>query len=213
MAVILSGCGNKDGTELHESILILLYLDQLKIPVQCLAPNVTQKQVVNHLTGEVTNEIRNALVESARIARGNVENIAQVDPEDYCGMIFPGGCGAGTNLSSFLLDGINYHVQKNVIQFAQSIARAKKPAGFICLSPSLIPAIYGNKVNMTLGQDPIYVEQMQQLGCQHTACAPTDVVVDLEYKVVSTAAYMSACSIAEVALGIEKLVQVIVGML
>jgi enhancing lycopene biosynthesis protein 2 len=213
IAVILSGCGNRDAAEIHESVLTLLFLDQLNIPVRCLAPNMVQKQVVDHVTGKMGSETRNVLIESARIARGNIEDIATANPSDYCGMIFPGGYGAGSNLSDFLLQGVNYSVQGDVLKFAQGIVQAKKPGGFICIAPNLIPAIYGKGVKMTIGNDNYYAEQLEKLGCKHINCNATDIVVDEKHKVISTPAYMLAGSISEAAIGIEKLVKKLVTMI
>ena len=70
VAVILSGCGVYDGSEIYESVITLLRLDQRGAKVQCFAPNIEQMHVINHLTGEEMPEKRNVLVESARLARG-----------------------------------------------------------------------------------------------------------------------------------------------
>ena len=72
VAVILSGCGVFDGAEIHESVLTLLAIERAGANYQCFAPNIDQFHVVNHLTGEEMPEVRNMMVESARIARGNV---------------------------------------------------------------------------------------------------------------------------------------------
>ena len=52
VAVILSGCGVYDGSEIYESVITLLRLDQRGVKVQCFAPNIAQMHVINHLTGE-----------------------------------------------------------------------------------------------------------------------------------------------------------------
>ena len=52
VAVILSGCGVYDGSEIYESVITLLRLDQRGAKVQCFAPNIDQMHVINHLTGE-----------------------------------------------------------------------------------------------------------------------------------------------------------------
>ncbi len=36
--VLLSGCGSRDGSEIHEATLSLLALDQHHVAVQCIAP-------------------------------------------------------------------------------------------------------------------------------------------------------------------------------
>ena len=63
VGVILSGCGFKDGAEIHESVCTLLALDRIGVDVICCAPNIEQTVVINHLTGETVAEKRNVLVE------------------------------------------------------------------------------------------------------------------------------------------------------
>lgn len=96
VAVILSGCGVYDGAEIHESVITLLRLSQRGAQVQCFAPNIEQHHVLNHLTGEEMAEKRNVLVESARIARGEVKDIREAKAEDFDALIVPGGFGAST---------------------------------------------------------------------------------------------------------------------
>jgi len=72
VGVLLSGCGVFDGAEIHEAVLTLLALDKAGAEIICLAPNMDQLHVINHLTQEETGEKRNVLVESARIARGEI---------------------------------------------------------------------------------------------------------------------------------------------
>ena len=101
VAVILAGCGVYDGAEIYESTLTLLALDHAGAIYQCMAPNIPQHHVVNHLTGEEMAEKRNVLVEAARIARGNIIDLAKANPAEYDALIIPGGFGAAKNLSSF----------------------------------------------------------------------------------------------------------------
>src|SRR3990167_8193077 len=107
IGVILSGCGVKDGSEIHESVLTLLALTQAGARYQCLAPNIEQTQVVNHLTGQVVPEKRNVLVEAARIARGDILDLAKANPSEFDAAIFPGGFGAALNLCDFGKQGEN----------------------------------------------------------------------------------------------------------
>ncbi|EPN20295.1 isoprenoid biosynthesis protein with amidotransferase-like domain, partial [Pseudomonas syringae pv. actinidiae ICMP 19070] len=103
VAVILSGCGVYDGAEIHESVLTLLRLDQRGAQVQCFAPDIAQHHVINHLTGEEMPESRNVLIESARIARGEVKDIREANADDFDALIIPGGFGSAKNLSDLAL--------------------------------------------------------------------------------------------------------------
>ena len=51
IGVVLSGCGVYDGSEIHESVIVLLAIDRNGAQAVCMAPNVDQMHVVNHLTG------------------------------------------------------------------------------------------------------------------------------------------------------------------
>ena len=206
IAVILSGCGVYDGAEVHESVITLLRLDQRGAQVQCFAPNISQLHVINHLTGEEMPESRNVLVESARIARGNIKDIREASVEDFVALIVPGGFGAAKNLSNFAIEGAGCTVQPDVLALTEAFAEAGKPVGLICISPALAAKIYGPGVTCTIGNDADTAAAMNKMGATHAECAVTDIVEDKARKLVSTPAYMLAQSISEAASGINKLV-------
>ncbi|WP_213937891.1 isoprenoid biosynthesis glyoxalase ElbB [Pseudomonas sp. dw_612] len=206
IAVILSGCGVYDGAEIHESVITLLRLDQRGAQVQCFAPNIAQLHVINHLTGEEMPESRNVLVESARIARGNIKDLREASVEDFDALIVPGGFGAAKNLSNFAVEGAGCTVQPEVLALAEAFAEAGKPVGLICISPALAAKIYGPGVTCTIGNDADTAAAMNKMGATHTDCAVGDIVEDKARKLVSTPAYMLAQTISEAASGINKLV-------
>ncbi|WP_338921136.1 isoprenoid biosynthesis glyoxalase ElbB [Pseudomonas silesiensis] len=206
IAVILSGCGVYDGAEIHESVITLLRLDQRGAQVQCFAPNIAQLHVINHLTGEEMPESRNVLVESARIARGNIKDIREADVEEFDALIVPGGFGSAKNLSNFAIEGAGCTVQPDVLALAEAFAEAGKPVGLICISPALAAKIYGPGVTCTIGNDADTAAAMNKMGATHADCAVTEIVEDKARKLVSTPAYMLAQSISEAASGINKLV-------
>jgi enhancing lycopene biosynthesis protein 2 len=206
VAVILSGCGVQDGAEIHESVLTLLRLDQRGVEVQCFAPDIAQHHVINHLTGEEMPESRNVLVESARIARGNIKDIREADVEEFDALIVPGGFGSAKNLSNFAIEGAGCTVQPEVLALAEAFAEAGKPVGLICISPALAAKIYGPGVTCTIGNDADTAAAMNKMGATHAECAVTEIVEDKARKLVSTPAYMLAQSISEAASGINKLV-------
>lgn len=208
IAIVLSGCGALDGSEIHESVLTLLALDRAELAYQCLAPNIPQTRVVNMADGKTQEHTkRNILEESARIARGKIKDIASANADDYTAMIFPGGFGAALNLCNFGLDKENYSIQADVFKFAKAMVEARKPAGFICIAPVLAPKLYPAGIKITLGHDKATAEMVEKLGAQHIPCNATDCVVDKTHRLVSTPAYMLAHSIKEVAIGIESLVK------
>ncbi|WP_426233750.1 isoprenoid biosynthesis glyoxalase ElbB [Pseudomonas sp. TWP3-2] len=206
VAVILSGSGVYDGAEIHESVITLLRLDQRGAQVQCFAPNIAQLHVINHLTGEQMPESRNVLVESARIARGNVKDIREANAEDFDALIVPGGFGAAKNLSNFAVEGAGCSVQPDVLALAEAFAEAGKPVGLICISPALAAKIYGPGVICTIGNDADTAAAMNKMGATHEDCAVTEIIEDKARKLVTTPAYMLAQTISEAASGINKLV-------
>lgn len=206
IAVILSGCGVYDGTEIHESVITLLRLSQRGAHVQCFAPNIAQLHVINHLTGEEMPESRNVLVESARIARGEIKDIREAKVDDFDALIVPGGFGAAKNLSSFATEGAACSVQADVLALAEAFAEAGKPIGLMCISPAIAAKIYGPGVICTIGKDADTAAAVEKMGGTHQECEVSDIVEDKARKLVSTPAYMLAQSISEAASGINKMV-------
>jgi enhancing lycopene biosynthesis protein 2 len=195
-----------DGAEIYESVVTLLRLDQRGAQVQCFAPNIAQLHVINHLTGEEMPESRNVLVESARIARGEIKDIREADAEDFDALIIPGGFGSAKNLSNFAIEGTGCTVQPDVLALTEAFAEAGKPVGLICISPALAAKIYGPGVTCTIGNDAETAAALNKMGATHKDCAVSDIVEDKARKLVTTPAYMLAQSISEAASGINKLV-------
>lgn len=210
VAVALSGCGFLDGAELHESVVTLLALDRAGIPYQCVAPNIPQMHVVNHLTGEpVAGETRQVLVESARIARGDIKDLATVKVADFDGAIFPGGFGAAKNYCDYAVKGDACQMHPKVEAFLVGMVQARKPVGVICISPVILArALKGRDYHpkLTVGTDSAAAKSIEGFGSRHVECPATDCVVDKDLRIVSTPAYMTAQSISEVYAGIERLV-------
>ena len=206
VAVILSGCGVYDGAEIHESVITLLRLDQRGAKVQCFAPDIAQLHVINHLTGEPMPETRNVLVESARIARGEIKDIREARVEDFDALIIPGGFGAAKNLSSFATEGAACSVQADVLNLAEAFAEAGKPIGLMCISPAIAAKIYGPGVICTIGTDADTAAAVSKMGGTHQECEVSEIVEDKARTLVSTPAYMLAHSLSEAASGINKMV-------
>lgn len=210
VAVVLSGCGFLDGAEIHESVVTLLALDRAGIPYQCVAPNIPQMHVVNHLTGEpAPGETRQVLLEAARIARGDIKDLATVKVADFDGALFPGGYGAAKNYCDYATQGDACQIHPQVEAFLLGMVEAKKPVGVICISPVVLArALKGRDYHprVTIGTDPGTAKSIETFGSKHVECPTRDCVVDKELRIVSTPAYMTGKSISEVAAGIERLV-------
>jgi enhancing lycopene biosynthesis protein 2 len=207
IGVLLSGCGVFDGSEIHEAVLTLLALDRAGAEIVCLAPNVEQAHVIDHLTQKETGEKRNVLVESARIARGEVKDLKDVKAADLDGLTIPGGFGAAKNLSDFAFKGQDATVLPDVQRLLSEMVAAGKPVGAICIAPAtLTKALSDKKPEVTIGNDSGTAAAIEAMGGRHKTCTVDMIHVDEANKIVSTPAYMLGPSIKNVAEGIEKLV-------
>ncbi|CNL74142.1 isoprenoid biosynthesis glyoxalase ElbB [Yersinia frederiksenii] len=206
VGVVLSGCGVFDGAEIHESVLTLLALDRAGARVLCFAPDKPQLHVINHVTGEEMAEQRNVLVESARIARGQVASLSSADSTQLDALIVPGGFGAAKNLSDFAIKGSECAIDPDLAKLVQSMHKSGKPIGFMCISPVMLPKLLGKPIRLTIGNDPDTIDAIEIMGGEHVVCPVEDVVIDIDNKVVTTPAYMLAESISDAAKGIDKLV-------
>ena len=208
VAVILSGCGVYDGSEIHEATLVLLRLDEAGIPYQCMAPNVEQMHVINHLSGEPMAETRNVLVESARLCRGDIIDLATAEPNDYAAVILPGGYGAAKNLCNFATAGAALEVNPEVARFIAAMHASHKPIGLICISPTMAPRLLGEGVECTVGRDDDpAAAAIREMGGVHRNCAVDRFTIDEKNNLISTPAYMLAGRISEAAAGITQLVK------
>ena len=211
IGVLLAGCGVFDGSEIHEAVLTLLAIEKAGGCAVCMAPDKEQLHVVNHLTGKETGESRNVLVEAARIARGNIENLATIGADDLDALVLPGGFGAAKNLSRFAVDGPAGAVDPEVRRLVGEMHAARKPIGLICISPAIGAQILGSEgVEVTIGNDPATAAAIESCGARHIVCGVTEIHTDEERRVISTPAYMLGQNILEVSKGIEKLIQTLV---
>jgi enhancing lycopene biosynthesis protein 2 len=208
IGVVLSGCGFLDGAEIHEAVLTLLALDRAGAQAICFAPNIPQRHVVNHVTGEeMAGDVRNVLTESARIARGKIQDISKAKVAELSGAILPGGFGAAKNLSSFAIEGTRCRVEPSVAKFLKAVHAAGKPLGFLCIAPVLAAKVFGAEgVEVTIGNDKATATAVEDMGAKHVSKAVVECHVDTKRKVVSAPAYMLDEGIARVSEGIEKLV-------
>ena len=207
IALILSGCGNRDGSELQETLSLMLAIDRRNWQYQCFAPEGLY-HTVSHLDGTENGEQRDLLIESARIARGNIRPLADYRPADYDALALPGGMGAARNLSTFAFDGANMTVRPDVEKAILDTYSLHKPILAMCIAPMVLAKVLGPKgVKLTLGQSCPPADVARQLGAEVEYCNPTDVCIDREHNVYTTPAYMVATRISEIFEGADNLVQ------
>jgi enhancing lycopene biosynthesis protein 2 len=211
-AGVLAGCGVYDGAEIHEATLTLYAIVKHGAMYEVFAPDIDQHHVVNHLTGKEMNETRNVLVESARIARGNIKPLSEFRPEVFDALIFPGGFGAAKNLCTFAFDGKDCSVNDDVKNAIQGMASAGKPIGALCISPVILARVIGD-VEVTIGLDAGTASAVESMGAKHKKTSHGEVVVDKKNRVVTTPCYMLDATIVQVGEGAENIVKAILSLL
>ena len=217
VGVVLSGCGHQDGSEIHEAVFTLHALEKAEAEAIIMAPDMDQFHVINHLNGnEDVSESRNILVESARIARGKVVDVASVSGHQLDALIFPGGTGMAKNIFDYSMAGINCTVISDVQRLVVEILEADKPLGAICIAPVMVAKVLeflGRTGTVTGGFNVEINNDIKAMGINTIEVGAEEIVVDKENKIVTTPAYVEAKSMNESFLGIEKLVNKVLDMI
>ena len=217
VGVVLSGCGHQDGSEIHEAVFTLHALEKAGAEAIIMAPDMDQFHVINHLNGnEDLTESRNILVESARIARGKVVDVASVSGHQLDALIFPGGTGMAKNIFDYSMAGINCTVISDVQRLVVEILEADKPLGAICIAPVMVAKVLeflGRTGTVTGGFNDEINNDIKAMGINTIEVGAEEIVVDKENKIVTTPAYVEAKSMNESFTGIEKLVNKVLDMI
>jgi len=214
VAVVLSGCGVFDGAEIHESVLSLLELERQGAEYQCFAPDIPQHHVIDHLTGNEMDESRSVLVESARIARGNIKALSEFDAGDFDALMLPGGFGAAKNLSTLAFDGPNCSVNADLKNAVNAMIDAGKPIGALCITPAVLAKILeGKAAALTIGSDPGTISAIEAMGGHHQETTHGEVVIDERLKLVTSPCYMLDASISQIADGAKNTVSALLQLI
>ncbi|XP_060612509.2 putative glutamine amidotransferase-like class 1 domain-containing protein 3B, mitochondrial [Anolis sagrei] len=220
VAVILSGCGVYDGSEVHEVSAVMVHLSREGAQAVLFAPNVPQKHVVNHATGQpMEKEERNVLAESARIGRGNVKDLDLLKVQDLDALIIPGGFGVAKNLCSWASEGKDCSVSEGVEGAIRAFHAAGKPLGLCCIAPVLAAKILPG-CEVTVGHDAECetwpyaqtAQALKEMGCKHVNRSVGEIHVDPKHKLVTTSAFMCNAPVHEIHDGIGKMVHEVLRM-
>lgn len=222
VAVVLSGSGVYDGSEIHEASSILIHLTREGAVPQCYAPDVLQMHVIDHKKGspEETGK-RNVLVESARIARGQVLPLSQLSASVAQAVVFPGGFGAAKNLSDFAVNGVSCTVNEDVMRVLKDFHKAKKPIGLCCIAPVLAAKVLGNVV-ITLGKKDDGKGKWPHAGAIDAASAMganvvekdvNEIAFDDKNLIVTTPAFMYEGQFFEIYNGIGNMIKKVVQLI
>lgn len=207
IAVILGGCGTKDGSEINETVTLLLALDQHDIKYQCFAPDKNQYQVINHLTGEAVNEDRNMMVEAARIVRGEILPLAEFNADDFDGLAIPGGAGIANNLFTYFTDGMQMTVLPEVRNAIIAIHEQNKPIAAMCIAPVMLANVLKG-ITITLGnEDCGPAKDIVKMGAYHYETENGEVTCDLENKIYTTPCFMLDATLKDIYAGAYNMVE------
>ena len=213
IGVVLSGCGVMDGSEIHEATITLLVLDRLGAKVECFAPDVAQRDVVDHLAGQPSSERRNVLSESARIARGKIRPLSEAHASDLDGLVFPGGYGAAKNLTDFAVAGADATPDPEVARIVREMHAASRPLAFLCIAPTIAAATFrGTEVHprLTIGNSADVGGALEKMGARNDVQPVDGVTVDRDNKIVSTPCYMYEARISEVERGVDRAMRALI---
>lgn len=209
IAVLLHGNGVYDGTEIQEAVLSLLAIKEAGYNYQCIAPNFNQYHVINHINGEEMDESRNVLVESARIARGDILDLMEVDSNDFDALLMPGGFGTAKNLSTWAFDGPSSTIKAEVENFLVAFQKAKKPIIALCMSPTTLAKAFEKSglisslsIGSTAESSPYEIEGiskgMKSVGANVVMKTIREISIDKTNKIICAPCYMMEADILEV---------------
>ncbi len=209
IGVLLSGNGVFDGSEIQEAVFTLLAIDENNAESLCFAPDIDHHHVLNHITGEEMSETRNVLIESARIARGNITDIKNISEKDMDALVIPGGFGAAKNFTKWAFQGPDGDILPDVKRIIIEMKHSNKPICGLCMSPVVIAkALEGSgiKASLTVGTtaspSPYDIEAisagMNRTGATAVMKNITEIEVDEENKIITAPCYMMEARISQV---------------
>jgi enhancing lycopene biosynthesis protein 2 len=204
-AIIIGGCGHRDGSEIHETTMTMLAIEKHGCTYELFAPDRDQYHVVNHLTGAEMAETRNMLVEAARIARGKIKSLDDFRANNFDAVIFPGGFGVAKNFFNYAFKGAKATVEEDIIQIINDIKALDKPIGALCIAPVLLAKVLNN-ITVTIGNDDATAHDITLMGSHNINTSAGEVISDKINKVFTTPAYMLDSTIQDIAEGADNLI-------
>jgi len=217
IAVLLSGCGNKDGAEITEavSLIVCLSKNHAEIDYFSIDENFNAINFAEDISGKniLAEGSRNILCESARITRSKIKKIQDLDVNRFDALALPGGYGVAKNFSNWAEKGAQCTVHSNIKKVIEEFYSQQKPIAAICIAPAIVAKVLGrHAINVTLGNDITCAKEIEKTGAIHINCPVDDFVSDRDHKIITTPAYMYDTEPHLVFSGIEKLVNELMEM-
>ena len=215
IGVLLSGNGVYDGSEIHESVFTLLAIDENRGEAVCMAHNIDQHHVVNHISGDEMPEKRNVLIEAARIARGAISDLAEISVENLDALVIPGGFGAAKNLTKWAFNGPDGEIEPDVKRIISEMVKAGKPIVGICMGPTVIAKALegaGLKEHLSVGTteeaSPYEIDDiskgLEKAGAVAEMKSINEISIDETNKIICAPSYMMEGSITDVRNNIKQ---------
>lgn len=220
VGVLLAGCGVYDGSEIQEAVLTLLAIEEIGAEAVCISVDENQYHVVNHLDGSVSNEQRNMLVESARIARGKVTEISKISPSEIDALVIPGGFGNAKNWTTWAFDGPQSSIVSSVKLLIVNMINVGKPIVSLCVSPIVLAkALEDSGLNAQLSMGNVDEKSEYDIAAFHAGIESVgasaqqvkngEVWVDETLNIISAPCYMMDISISELNKNIQRAVNLL----
>ena len=189
-----------------------------------MATKINQHQVDNHISGEEMNETRNVMVEAARIARGAISDLVDMNADNLDALVIPGGFGAAKNLTKWAFNGPDGEIVPGVKRIINEFISAKKPIVGLCMGPTVIAkALESTNVNarLTVGTteetSPYEIEAisagMEKAGAVAEMKTIREISIDTENRIISAPCYMMEGSITDVRNNIKQAIDQLFEML
>lgn len=224
VALVLSGCGVYDGSEIHESVLAMLELHRHGAEVICTAPDIPQHHVVDHRTGSECAEVRSVLSESARIARGAIVPLADLALDDIDAVVLPGGFGVAKNFTSWAFEGPGGRIDPSVQHCIVACHAAGKPIVGLCMAGTTIArALFGSgthstvTVGTTSEPSPYDIAAInmgiEATGAHAVACTVREISIDKHHRIITAPCYMMEASIGDVHTNVAMAIDALMAML
>ncbi len=221
--ILLSGCGVYDGAEIQEATMAMLAIKEAGHEYQCISLNKEQHHVINHLTGEEIDQRRNMMVESARIARGEVVEVKNISPADIDALVIPGGFGSAKNFSKWAFLGPEGEIDAEIKLLIVNMVNVGKPVCALCVSPVVVAkALEGSGIsaNMTLGSDqessPYDIAGfnggIEAVGAKAEMKTIKEILVDETNKIVTAPCYMMDANILEIRNNVKQAIEATISL-
>jgi enhancing lycopene biosynthesis protein 2 len=170
------------------------------------------------------NETRNMLVESARIARGEIQAIKTVSPADIDALIIPGGSGNVKNLTDWAFNGPDGTILPEVKLLLVNMHNVGKPIAGLCVSPVVIAQALSDSncspsltIGTTKAASPFSIDSfnkgLKKSGAQVVEKSITEIQIDKVNRIVTAPCYMMNASIVEIRNNISQAVQALITLI